>query len=105
VTDRSVLDLLSARQRVDLVAHDLDAEAAAELLAAAERLNTKFSEIERTVLDELAEMPRDVPIEDQFALAAITSHPSILHAMLDGDDYATAIWELIGELIDAEVQL
>lgn len=95
ITETTVWDLLSRRQRVDILLRDAPYEKSIALREMVSRLNRSFSEIEKSVLSDLDSIPRDVPIEVQYSIAETFENSNILLSILDGNDYAEMIWNAI----------
>ena len=98
VNEHTVWELVSTRQSINQLVDQADAsdwDNVGRVLAIVADFVRRFTAIEGEVLNDLDAIDRSTVIEDQFAQACTTSHPHVLHALLNGDDYAAEIWALL----------
>lgn len=95
VNARTIWELLSNHQSIDKLLDVVPDEFYQWVKRIVADLNGRFSDIEREALAVFDLVPRDVSRKDQAAFIMKHQNPGIVFSMLDGKNYAPAIWKII----------
>lgn len=95
VNARTIWELLSNHQSIDKLLDVVPDEFYQWVKKIVADLNQRFSDIEREALAVFDQVPRDVTRKEQAEFITTTAHPGIVFSMLDGKNYAPAIWKMI----------
>jgi RNA ligase len=95
VNARTIWELLSNHQSVEKLLDVVPDEFYRWVQRIVSELNNAFTEIEKVALAEFDYVPRDVSRKEQAEHIKGCTYPSILFSMLDGKNYAQAIWRMI----------
>jgi len=95
ITERTIWEMLSSKMGIEKVAEYVPDEFYAWMKEVAKGLQKQFSDIENAALSVLGQVNRSAERRDQALF--IVKHPNsgIIFNMLDGKDYAPAIWKMI----------
>ena len=94
INKHEVWRMLSSRQRVEKLEETLPSVAYAQVCDLAKDLACEFTTVERSVLQELSELPFD-GAEQLEQTISTSPNEILLRLIIEGEDYAPIIWKII----------
>jgi hypothetical protein len=98
----TVWELLSRHQSITPLLDGAPDTVVTSITGMVAALNQAFTDVERVALAAFDTVPRDVSRAEQDAFIDSLPHPDIVRSMLDGHNYAPAIWRLVQPATDQE---
>jgi hypothetical protein len=95
VTRQKVWGLLADRVRPESLSERLPSEVAEEVEEFARELCCAFAGVERACLAALTALPYDAGPDQVEASVSASPWSPLLRMMLDGEDYAPLVWQLV----------